>query len=83
LPEPLAFEWDPRKAALNLAKHLVSFEEAVTGILSDELPMILAIPKTRCDSYCSDNQIAIGYSWYCSQSAEHSPIDQCPESDAA
>jgi uncharacterized DUF497 family protein len=31
LPGPLAFEWDSRKAALNLAKHLVSFEEAVTA----------------------------------------------------
>jgi uncharacterized DUF497 family protein len=31
LPGPLAFEWDPRKAALNLAKHKVSFDEAVTA----------------------------------------------------
>ena len=27
----LAFEWDPRKAASNLAKHDVSFEEAATA----------------------------------------------------
>jgi uncharacterized protein len=26
----LEFEWDPRKAAANLAKHGVSFEEAAT-----------------------------------------------------
>lgn len=31
MPGPLAFEWDPRKAALNLAKHKVSFDEAVTA----------------------------------------------------
>jgi uncharacterized DUF497 family protein len=29
--EPLTFEWDPRKAALNLAKHKISFAEAVTA----------------------------------------------------
>lgn len=27
----MKFEWDPRKAALNLAKHGVSFEEATTA----------------------------------------------------
>ena len=26
----LQFEWDPRKAKVNLAKHGVSFEEAIT-----------------------------------------------------
>jgi len=31
-----SFEWDPRKAALNVRKHRVSFEEAETAIL-DEL----------------------------------------------
>lgn len=31
MPGPLAFEWDPRKALLNFAKHAVSFEEAVTA----------------------------------------------------
>ncbi|MBA2526133.1 MAG: BrnT family toxin [Pyrinomonadaceae bacterium] len=30
------FEWDPRKAKLNVRKHRVSFEEAETAIL-DEL----------------------------------------------
>jgi uncharacterized DUF497 family protein len=71
LPEPLAFEWDPRKAALNLAKHLVSFEEAVT-VFGDHFARIVddpAIPKMRSDSYCSDNQIVIGSSCYCSQNA--------------
>jgi len=30
------FEWDPRKAQLNLRKHRVSFEEAATVFLLDE-----------------------------------------------
>lgn len=30
------FEWDPTKAALNLAKHGVSFEEACTAFLDPE-----------------------------------------------
>lgn len=33
-PESLRFEWDPRKAAANLARHGVSFEEALT-VFSD------------------------------------------------
>jgi uncharacterized protein len=44
LPEPLAFEWDPRKAALNLAKHLVSFEEAVT-VFGDPFGRIADDPR--------------------------------------
>ena len=35
----LAFEWDPRKASLNLAKHGVSFEEA-TRVFVDPLARI-------------------------------------------
>ncbi len=27
----LRFEWDPNKAEANLAKHEISFEEAMTG----------------------------------------------------
>lgn len=37
----LRFEWDPRKAAANLAKHRVSFEEART-VFADELALIIA-----------------------------------------
>ena len=29
------FEWDPRKAQLNIRKHRVSFEEAATAILDE------------------------------------------------
>lgn len=31
----MRFDWDERKAAANLAKHRVSFEEAATVFLSD------------------------------------------------
>lgn len=31
----MQFEWDPRKAAANLRKHQVSFEEAATVFLDD------------------------------------------------
>ena len=44
MPEPLAFEWDPRKAAFNLAKHLVSFEEAVT-VFGDHFARIVDDPR--------------------------------------
>ena len=38
---PLTFEWDPRKARSNLAKHGVGFEEAST-VFGD--PLSLTIP---------------------------------------
>ena len=31
----MKFEWDPRKAAANLVKHRVAFEEAATAIRND------------------------------------------------
>lgn len=31
----MRFEWDPRKAAANLRKHRVSFEEATTALRDD------------------------------------------------
>ena len=37
----MRFEWDPRKAAANLAKHGVSFEEAAT-VFGD--PLAITIP---------------------------------------
>jgi hypothetical protein len=40
----LEFEWDPRKAATNLVKHKVSFEEAATAF-GDPLGRILADPR--------------------------------------
>lgn len=40
----LEFEWDPRKAAANLAKHKVSFEEAAT-VFGDPLGGIVADPR--------------------------------------
>jgi uncharacterized protein len=41
----LRFEWDPRKAAANLAKHGVSFEEAQT-VFSDEGALLLKDPHS-------------------------------------
>ena len=48
MPGPLAFEWDPRKAALNLAKHKVSFVEAVTAF-GDPLGHIIDDPRHSAD----------------------------------
>ena len=40
----LQFEWDPRKAATNLSKHGVSFEEAAT-VFGDPLGRFMADPR--------------------------------------
>ena len=40
----MEFEWDPRKAAANLAKDKVSFEEAAT-VFGDPLGRIVADPR--------------------------------------
>ena len=40
----MEFEWDPRKAASNLAKHRVSFEEAAT-VFGDPLGRIVSDPR--------------------------------------
>jgi hypothetical protein len=40
----LEFQWDQRKAAANLAKHKVSFEEAAT-VFGDPLGRIVADPR--------------------------------------
>ena len=39
----ISFEWDPRKAATNAAKHQVSFEEAAT-VFEDESAMLINDP---------------------------------------
>jgi uncharacterized DUF497 family protein len=41
---PLTFEWDLRKARLNLAKHGVGFEEAST-IFGDPLSLTIVDPE--------------------------------------
>jgi uncharacterized DUF497 family protein len=54
----LVFEWDERKAKINLDKHGISFDEART-VFND--PMLLTYP----DEYYSDDEerlISIGYS---------------------
>jgi uncharacterized protein len=44
----MRFVWDPRKAAANLRKHRVSFEEAATA-LSDAMAMTGADPDHSVD----------------------------------
>jgi uncharacterized DUF497 family protein len=39
----LSFEWDPRKAAVNLRKHGVSFEDALS-VFSDERARLIDDP---------------------------------------
>ena len=39
----LRFEWDPKKAAVNLRKHKVSFEDAKT-VFSDEQALLIDDP---------------------------------------
>jgi len=48
LPGDLRFEWDPRKAAGNRARHKVSFEEAVT-VFGDPLGRITDDPRHSQD----------------------------------
>jgi uncharacterized DUF497 family protein len=52
----LTFEWDPKKAASNLEKHGVSFEEA-TGVFAD--PNALTIPDPQ-HSGPEQRQITMG-----------------------
>jgi uncharacterized DUF497 family protein len=40
----LQFEWDPRKAAANVAKHGVSFEDAAT-VFADPLGRFMTDPR--------------------------------------
>jgi len=54
----LEFEWDPQKAAANLAKHKVSFEEAAT-VFGD--PLSLTIPDPA-HSQVEDRSIVLGQS---------------------
>ena len=42
------FEWDPQKAASNIAKHGVSFEEAAT-VFGDPLGRIVTDPRHSAD----------------------------------
>ncbi len=44
----LTFEWDPQKAARNLAKHGVPFEEAAT-VFGDPLGRIASDPRHSVD----------------------------------
>jgi uncharacterized DUF497 family protein len=54
----LRFEWDPKKAAANLRKHKVSFEDAKT-IFSDERALLIDDPDHSEDE---DRFILLGLS---------------------
>ena len=58
LAMPLGFEWDEAKAAANLTKHGVSFEEAAT-VFGD--PLSLTIPDPA-HSQAEDRFVIIGQS---------------------
>ncbi|MFZ5893628.1 MAG: BrnT family toxin [Myxococcota bacterium] len=46
----MAFQWDPRKARSNLAKHKIAFADAV-GALEDPRAITLDDPHPREDRY--------------------------------
>jgi uncharacterized protein len=52
---PVQFTWDPKKAASNLRKHGVSFEEATT-VFADSLALVLE------DALYAERTILIGQS---------------------
>jgi len=52
------FEWDPKKAALNLSKHGVAFEEAVT-VFADPLAKIF---DDESHSIGEQREIVVGHS---------------------
>jgi len=54
----LKFEWDPQKAARNLAKHEVTFEEAAT-VFGDPLGRITSDPRHSLDE---ERFVLLGFS---------------------
>jgi uncharacterized protein len=54
----LRFEWDPKKAAANLAKHGVSFEEGIT-VFADPLARIFDDEEHSIEE---EREIIIGHS---------------------
>jgi hypothetical protein len=54
----MKFEWDPKKASVNLRKHKVSFEEAATA-LNDQMAATGADPDHSLDE---DRYITFGIS---------------------
>jgi uncharacterized protein len=52
------FEWDPRKAATNLRKHGIAFEEAIS-VFADPLARIFDDPD---HSDAEHREIIVGYS---------------------
>jgi len=55
----MQFEWDPRKAAINLRKHNVTFQEAST-VFGDPLAITFDDPDHSVDE---ERHITFGLSW--------------------
>jgi hypothetical protein len=60
----MVFEWDPKKAAINLRRHGVSFQEAAT-VFSDPLSITVPDPDHSTEE---DRYLIIG------QSHSHRPL---------
>ncbi|MGK5081981.1 BrnT family toxin [Bdellovibrionota bacterium FG-1] len=61
----MRFDWDPKKAALNLEKHRISFNQAITAF---DDPNALIAPDITCDRF------------YPSPIWKNLSTDQCPPS---
>jgi uncharacterized protein len=59
LPMRFEFDWDPAKARANLAKHKVSFDEAMT-VFDD--PLALSRPDASAHGSVEERWITIGLS---------------------
>ena len=59
MPEAIVFEWDARKAAANIEKHGVSFEDAAT-VFAD--PLAITIPDPLHSGPHDDRFVTIGWS---------------------
>ena len=53
---PLTFEWDPRKARSNIAKHGITFEEAST-VFADSLSLTIPDPE---HSHSEERYVTMG-----------------------
>jgi uncharacterized DUF497 family protein len=80
----LRFEWDPNKAEANLAKHEISFEEAMM-VFGDPLARIFPDEEHSVDELC---EIIIGHSGHQLILVNFTSIDesstnlQCTQSDS-
>jgi hypothetical protein len=81
---PLRFEWDLEKAASNLEKHGISFDEA-SSIFGDALSMTRADPRHEEERYVTLGQSVTGALLVVAYTEEGSmnPSHQCPAGNGA